>query len=179
MKKLLLVLFSFSGLFAAGQKGINSLGAGVRMRFPYSAGSYSAEYRDIGPSFQAALGVTKLGYVQFGISSMMINLKNTTPNRGNTLTIFQTGYRSHFLNSGFFVQADGGLALRGRKNVSGGPVTSWIAGAGGGYSFKLSIISFLDISTSGNIMFNPGRHSINNYWIFGNAVYRFNLKKKK
>ena len=179
MKKLSVLLFCFFSFFANGQKGTNSLGIGVKMRFPFSQSSYSAEYRDIGPNLQANWGVTKLGSVQAWLSHIFINLNGHDSTAGRSITFLQAGYRSYFLNSGFFVQADAGLLLWGRGKIKGSIVSSWIGGAGGGYSFKLSSTSFLDISPSANIMFNTGKYKLtNSLWIIGNVTYRFNLKGK-
>jgi hypothetical protein len=178
MKKLLVLILSCSSFFADGQKGVNSFGLGIQTRIPFSMGSYSSDYKDIGPDLQLHLGVTKLGSFLLEISSLFINLMGKE-SQNISLTGFKICYRSHFLNSGFFVQADGGLVHWWKKKGNNGPVSSWIGGAGGGYSFKLSSTSSLDISSSSNIVFNSSKYKLaNSLWINGNILYRFYLKKK-
>lgn len=172
------MLFSCYCCTLYGQKGINSIGVGTKMGIPFSSKNFTYYYKDIGVSLQAGFGVTKLGTVKLGISYLFIGVNRDTvsKSRSRSLTLVQTGYRTHFLNSGFFVQAEGGLAIIGSNGLTKGSTANWIIGVSGGYTFKLNSSSFIDISPSLSII---GRNLIaDRLWISGNIMYRFNLKKK-
>ena len=175
MKIISFLLLQLYCLGAFAQKGVNQLGVGGKFVQPLFSRFATTHYKYFGAGLQAGFGVTKLGSIETNISYLFFNAANNSQNGKSNVLLLQGGYRSHFLNSGFFVEADGGLFFGG-----GGNGFKYIIGTvGGGYSFKVKTVSFIDLSFFGNIYSGIGKYSLSNgIWLNGNVMYRFILKKK-
>lgn len=174
MKKLLTVLIIGILNFSEGlsQQGVHSLGAGPAMGFPAFNQNFSYYYKNgMGGALQANFGVTKLGSVTVHFIHLSIGDKQP-PVSKTSLTFFKAGYRTHFLDSRFFVGADAGLAEYGSFNLANGNL---VLGGTIGYSFKVSKSSYIDLFPSYNQILGTGNNSM---WLTANVLYRFNLTKK-
>ena len=152
------------------QKGVFSIGVGPSIGFPVSNKNFSYYFKNgIGGSLQANFGVSKLGSITTNVLFVSIGAKQLPVTNKSSLTLIKTGYRTNFLNSGFFVGADAGLA---RYSSGSG---HFVIGGTAGYSFKISKGSYIDLFPTYSQIFGTLN---NNMWLTTNVLYRFNLKKK-
>ena len=172
MKKLLAVSFIvfFISTNTFSQKHTLFVGAGPAIGFPVANSNFTYYYKNaLGGTVQVNYGVTKLGSVSTTVSYFFIGAKNQ-PVTKTSLTMIKAGYRTNFLNSGFFVSADAGLAKYGSVGSS-----NFAIGAAAGYSFKVSKTSYIDLYPAYNFIKTPN----NNMWLTANVLFRFNVKKTK
>lgn len=172
MKKLVIILSSVCFVVYNGfsQKKIFSIGAGPSINFVISNANHNFYYKNgVGGTVQLNYGVTKLGTVTVTGSYLSIGAKNP-PVTNTSITQLKAGYKTGFLNSGFFAAADAGLILNKR---AGG--NSYVFSASAGYSFKISSSSYIDLFPAYSIV--TGSNS--NMWLTANALFRFKLPKKK
>ncbi len=173
MKKILSgsLILTLCTIQAMGQKGIFSIGAGPVIGVPVSNSNFSYYYKKaIGPTIVANYGVTKLGSITTTVSYFFIGAKNQ-PVSNTSLTMIKAGYKTNFLNSGFFASGDAGLAKYGSAGSS-----NFVIGAAAGYSFKISKASYIDLFPAYNLIVGTPN---NNMWLTANVLFRFNLKKTK
>jgi hypothetical protein len=174
MKNLLTVLIIVILNFSEGlsQQGVHSLGAGPAIGFPVSNQNFTYYYKNgMGGSLQANFGVTKLGSVTVHFIHLSIGAKQP-PVSKTSLTFLKAGYRTRFLNSGFFVGADAGLAEYGSFKLAN---SNFVLGGTVGYSFKISKGSYIDLFPSYNQILGTLSNSM---WLNANVLYRINLTKK-
>ncbi len=151
------------------QKGVFSIGVGPSMAVPVSNNNFSYYFKNgIGGSLQANFGVSKLGSITTNVLYVFIGAKNQ-PVTKTSLRLIKFGYRTNFLNSGFFVGTDAGLARYGSGS------SHFVIGGTIGYSFKISKASYIDLFPSFSYISGTGS---NRTWLTANVLYRFNLKKK-
>ncbi len=172
MKKILLVskfllLFIFN-LYS--QKKSFSIGVGPSIGFAVGNESYNYFFKNaVGGAIQASYGVTKLGSIISTVSYQSIGAKNAPVTKTN-FSQFKLGYKTGFLNSGFFLTADAGIAGYQKK------LNKLILSTAVGYSFKISPTGNIDIFPSYSII--PVT-SFNSMWLSANVLIRFNIPKKK
>ncbi|MCY7290657.1 MAG: hypothetical protein LH615_00595 [Ferruginibacter sp.] len=110
-----------------------------------------------------------MGTVIGTISYQAIGAKNL-PFTNSSLTQIKLGYKTGFLNSGFFAAADAGVSGYYKG------LNDFVVGVAVGHSFKVSPSSYIDLFPAFSIM--PDSWG-NNLWLTANALFRFNLQKKK
>lgn len=172
MKKLIAVfsLIFLITLTAFSQKNTFSIGGGPSVSFALGNQNHNYYYKNgFGATLQANYGVTKLGTVTGTISYLSIGAKNP-PVSNTSLTQIRVGYKTGFLNSGFFAAADAGIS--GYKNG----LNNFVVSTAIGYSIKVSSYSFIDLFPSYSII---TRTPNNKMWLSANALFRFKLQKKK
>ena len=175
MKKLLavscIVFFISTNTFS--QKHTLFVGAGPAIGFPVANSNFTYYYKNaLGGTVQANYGVTKLGSISTTVSYFFIGAKNQPVTKKTSLTMIKAGYRTNFLNSGFFASADAGLAKYG----SGAVGSNFVIGAAAGYSFKVSKTSYIDLYPAYNLILGTPN---NKMWLTANVLFRFNVKKTK
>lgn len=164
-----LLVFFFSVTLLNGQKGKITMGIGPQISFPTSGKNFSYYYKNgYGGLIEVDFGVTKLGYVTSTVSYQNMQPKNLPVTGELNLSIVKAGYKTRFLNSGFFTAADAGIAKYG------GGKSNFLLGFTIGHSFRLSDKSGLDIFSSCNQVLGTG---INNLWVNIGAGWNINLKK--
>ena len=152
------------------QKGGYSVGLGPSLGFPVFNNNFSYYYKNgIGGSVQANFAVSKLGSITTNVLLISIGAKNLPVTNKSSLTLIKAGYKTNFLNSGFFVGIDAGLARYGSGN------SNFVIGGTVGYTFTVSKRSYIDLFPSYNRILGTGN---NNMWLTANVLYRFNLKRK-
>lgn len=170
MKKFVIVLSSilFFTTVVFSQKNIFSIGAGPTVGFAIGNQNHNYYYKNaVGGTLQANYGVTKLGTITAAVSYLSIGAKNK-PVTKTSLTQIKAGYKTGFLNSGFFVAADAGIAgyHKGLNN--------FVFGVAAGYSFKVSSSSYIDLFPAYSFIAGPN----NNMWLTATALFRYSFKKK-
>lgn len=153
------------------QKGIYSIGLGPSVGFPWFNKNFSYYYKNgIGGFLQTNFGVAKLGSVTANILLLSIGAENLPVTNNLSLTMIKVGYKTNFLNSGFFTSADAGLARYGSGS------SNFVIGGIVGYSFEFSKDSYIDLFPSYSLILGTGN---NNMWLTANILYRISFKKKK
>lgn len=152
------------------QKSTFSIGVGPSIGFALGNESYNYYYKNaVGGLVQANYGVTKLGSIIGSVSYQSIGAKNF-PVKKSSLTQIKVGYKTGFLNSGFFVAADGGVA------GYGGQLNKLVASTAIGYSFKLTSSATIELFPAYSFI---ARTPNNSMWLTANAVFLFKFPKKK
>ena len=173
MKKIIVssVIGSMLCFTAFCQKGVFSIGVGPSHGLPVSNSNFSYYWKNaLGGSMQAQFGLTKLGSIVTNVSIINSAAKNLPITSSATLKLIKVGYRTNFLNSGFFVGTDAGLAQYGSGS------SHFVVGGTVGYTFKISKGSYIDLFPTFNNIFRTG---FNKQWLITNVIVRFDLNKKK
>jgi hypothetical protein len=172
MKKFVIVLSSmlFITTIVFSQKNIFSIGIGPTVGFAVGNQSYNYYYKNaVGGTVQLNYSVTKLGTITAAASYLSIGAKNQ-PATKTSFAQIKAGYKTGFLNSGFFAAADAGIAGYNKG------LDNFIFSVAAGYSFKLSSSSYIDLFPAYSVIADTPN---NNMWLTANALFRFKLQKKK
>ncbi len=152
------------------QKNTFSIGAGPTVGFALSNQNHNYYYKNaVGGTVQANYSVTKLGTITATVSYLSIGAKNQ-PVTKTSLTQIKAGYKTGFLNSGFFAAADAGISGYDKG------LNNFVFSVAAGYSFKVSSSSYIDLFPAYSVIAGTPN---NNMWLTANALFRFKLQKKK
>ena len=167
---MLIIVFIFITSYVFSQKNAFSIAAGPSVGFAIGNQSHNYYYKNaVGGTLQANYGVTKLGTITATFTYLSIGAKNL-PVTKTSLTQIKLGYKTGFLNSGFFAAADAGLSGYYKG------LNDFVFSASAGYSFKVSSSSYIDMFPAYSIIAGTPN---NKMWLTANALFRFNLPKKK
>lgn len=172
MKKVVTVLCSmlFITTIVFSQKNTFSIGAGPTVGFALGNQNYNYYYKNaVGGTVQANYSVTKLGTITATVTYLSIGVKNQ-PVSKTSLAQLKVGYKTGFLNSGFFTSADAGLSGYNKG------LDNFVFSVAAGYSFKLSSSSYIDLFPAYSVIAGTPN---NKMWLTANALFRFKLQKKK
>ncbi len=171
MKKFVIGLSSilFFTTFVFSQKSIYSISAGPVVGFAIDNPNHNYYYKNaVGGIVHLNYGVTKLGTITAAVSYLSIGVKNK-PVSKTSLTQIKAGYKREFLNSGFFVAADAGIAGYNKQ------LNNFVFGVAAGYSFKVSSSCYIDLFPAYNVIAGSPN---NNMWLTANALFRYSFNKK-